>query len=334
MNKKLKVCVAGASGFVGQELIKLLVKHPHVEIIHLFVNNLESQDTELIKKHKLPDFKKIDIKLINDCDVLFSAMPHTHSQSIIKSVSEKLVILDLSADFRLSNAETYENWYNVKHESKDLLKKAVYGLSEIFRDEIKKSNLIACPGCYPTSILLPLIPLLKENLINTNEIIIDSKSGYSGAGKKTLDIELYPQIEKNIATYGLSNHRHVPEIEEYLNTYIDNKTQINFTPHLIPTFRGILSTIYIKSNFNLIKLSECLLNFYRNSEFIRFYKKKLINTNEVINTNYCNISINENRLPNSFIISSSIDNLLKGASGQAVQNFNIRFDFEENLSLT
>ena len=116
--------------------------------------------------------------------------------------------------------------------------------------------------------------------------------------------------------------------------YIDNKTQINFTPHLIPTFRGILSTIYIKSNFNLIKLSECLLNFYKNSEFIRFYKKKLINTNEVINTNYCNISINENRLPNSFIISSSIDNLLKGASGQAVQNFNIRFDFEENLSLT
>ena len=122
MNKKLKVCVAGASGFVGQELIKLLVKHPHVEIMHLFVNNLESQDTELIKKHKLPDFKKIDIKLINDSDVLFSAMPHTYSQSIIKSVSENLVVLDLSADFRLSNAETYENWYNVKHESKDLLK--------------------------------------------------------------------------------------------------------------------------------------------------------------------------------------------------------------------
>ena len=179
-----------------------------------------------------------------------------------------------------------------------------------------------------------MIPLLKENLINSNEIIIDSKSGYSGAGKKTLNTKLYPQIEKNIATYGLSNHRHVPEIEEYLNMYIDNKTQINFTPHIIPTFRGILSTIYIKSNFNLIKLSECLLNFYKNSEFIRFYKKKLINTNEVINTNYCNISINENRLPNSFIISSSIDNLLKGASGQAVQNFNIRFDFEENLSLT
>ncbi len=334
MNKKLKVCVAGASGFVGQELIKLLVKHPYVEIIHLFVNNLESQDTNLIKKYKLPNFKKIDVKLINDCDVLFSAMPHTQSHNIIKSVNENLVILDLSADFRLSNAETYENWYNVKHESKNLLKKAVYGLSEIFRDEIKKSNLIACPGCYPTSILLPLIPLLKENLINSNEIIIDSKSGYSGAGKKTLNTKLYPQIEKNIATYGLSNHRHVPEIEEYLNMYIDSKTQINFTPHLIPTFRGILSTIYIKSNFNLIKLSECLLNFYKNSEFIRFYKKKLINTNEVINTNYCNISINENRLPNSFIISSSIDNLLKGASGQAVQNFNIRFDFEENLSLT
>ena len=333
MNKKLKVCIAGASGFVGQELIKLLVKHPNVEIIHLFVNNLGSQDTDLVKKHKLPDFRKIDVKLINECDVLFSAMPHTHSQNIIKSVNENLVIFDLSADFRLSNAETYESWYKVKHESKKLLKKAVYGLSEIFRDKIKKSNLIACPGCYPTSVLLPLIPLLKDNLINTNEIIIDSKSGYSGAGKKTLDAKLYPQIEKNIAIYGLSNHRHVPEIEEYLNMFIDKKTQINFTPHLIPTFRGILSTIYIKSNFNLTKLSESLLSFYKNSEFIRFYKKKLINTNEVINTNYCNISINENRLPNSFIISSSIDNLLKGASGQAVQNFNIRFDFEENLSL-
>ena len=333
MNKKLKVCIAGASGFVGQELIKLLVKHPNVEIIHLFVNNLGSQDTDLVKKHKLPDFRKIDVKLINECDVLFSAMPHTHSQNIIKSVNENLVIFDLSADFRLSNAETYESWYKAKHESKKLLKKAVYGLSEIFRDKIKKSNLIACPGCYPTSVLLPLIPLLKDNLINTNEIIIDSKSGYSGAGKKTLDAKLYPQIEKNIAIYGLSNHRHVPEIEEYLNMFIDKKTQINFTPHLIPTFRGILSTIYIKSNFNLTKLSESLLSFYKNSEFIRFYKKKLINTNEVINTNYCNISINENRLPNSFIISSSIDNLLKGASGQAVQNFNIRFDFKESLSL-
>ncbi len=333
MNKKLKVCIAGASGFVGQELIKLLLKHPYVEIRHLFVNDLEGKDTDLIKKHKLPNFEKTDIKSINNCDVLFSAMPHTHSQSIIKSVNENLVILDLSADFRLSNVKTYEAWYKTKHESKNLLNNAVYGLSEIFRDKIKTSNLIACPGCYPTSVLLPLIPLLKNNLIKTNEIIIDSKSGYSGAGKKSLDDKLYPQVEKNISIYGISNHRHIPEIEEYLNMYIGSKTQINFTPHLIPTFRGILSTIYVKSNFNLIKLSECLLNFYKNSEFIRFYKNKLINTNEVINTNYCNISIHENRLPNSFIISSALDNLLKGASGQAVQNFNIRFNFEENLSI-
>ena len=333
MNKKLKVCIAGASGFVGQELIKLLLKHPYVEIRHLFVNDLEGKDTNLIMKHKLPTFEKTDIKSINNCDVLFSALPHTHSQGIIKSVNENLVILDLSADFRLSNVKTYESWYKTKHESKNLLNNAVYGLSEIFRDKIKTSNLIACPGCYPTSVLLPLIPLLKNNLINTNEIIIDSKSGYSGAGKKSLDDKLYPQVEKNISIYGISNHRHVPEIEEYLNMYISSKTQINFTPHLIPTFRGILSTIYVKSNFNLIKLSDCLSNFYKNSEFIRFYKNKLINTNEVINTNYCNISIHENRLPNSFIISSAIDNLLKGASGQAVQNFNIRFNFEENLSI-
>ena len=138
MNKKLKVCVAGASGFVGQELIKLLVKHPYVEIIHLFVNNLESQDTNLIKKHKLPNFKKIDVKLINDCDVLFSAMPHTHSQNIIKSVNENLVILDLSADFRLSNVKTYENWYKTKHEAKNLLKKQFMDYPKYLEIKLKK----------------------------------------------------------------------------------------------------------------------------------------------------------------------------------------------------
>ncbi len=339
MIQKKKICIAGATGFVGLELIKKIYFHPYVEIKYLFVK--ESIEDDIYKSlpkniKNLPSLKKIDSKSISECDVFFSALPHAEIFKIVNEVynlNPNTVIIDLSADFRLPNVTEYEKWYKVKHDSIQLQKSAVYGLSEIYRDKIKKANVISCPGCYPTSILLPLIPLLEKNMIDESEIIADSKSGYSGAGKKIYDQKLYPNIDENLAIYGVGHHRHMPEIDFYLSQFSKQKIQISFTPHLIPTFRGILSTIYIKSKKNIKDLSNCLMDKYNDEFFVEIIENKMINTNNVINTNKCNIAIYKNRSENNYIISSSIDNLLKGASGQAIQNFNIRFNFNENLGL-
>ena len=336
MANKLNIAITGATGFVGLEIIKKIYSHPFVNIKHLFVKDSIDEDIykNLPKKFtQLPKLNKIDINLINQCDVIFSCLPHSELQKIAKDISDKVVIIDLSADFRLPNIETYEKWYNVKHQSASKQKNAVYGLSEIYKDSIKSSNLIACPGCYPTSILIPLIPLLKNKIIEPNNIIADSKSGYSGAGKKIYDNQNYPNLDENIAIYGVGNHRHMPEINFYSSLFADQNLEIAFTPHLIPTFRGMLSTIYVKSSKSIDEIYEVLDKFYKKEQFIKILKSKMINTDEVINTNRINSSINNSNIKNHFVISSSIDNLLKGAAGQAVQNFNIRFGFDEQLGL-
>ena len=336
MANKLNIAITGATGFVGLEIIKKIYSHPFVNIKYLFVKDSIDEDIykNLPKKFtQLPKLNKIDINLINQCDVLFSCLPHSELQKIAKDISDEVVIIDLSADFRLPNIETYEKWYNVKHQSSSKQKNAVYGLSEIYRDKIKSSNLIACPGCYPTSILIPLIPLLKNKIIEPNNIIADSKSGYSGAGKKIYNNQNYPNLDENIAIYGVGHHRHMPEINFYSSLFADQNLEIAFTPHLIPTFRGMLSTIYVKSTKSIAEIYEVLDKFYKKEQFIKILKSKMINTDEVVNTNRINISINNSNIKNHFVISSSIDNLLKGAAGQAVQNFNIRFGFDEKLGL-
>ena len=336
MSKKLNIAIAGATGFVGLEIIKKIYNHPKVNIKHLFVNNSIDEDIykDLPKNIKnLPDLRKIDIKLINECDVFFPALPHAELHKLTKYISKNVVVIDLSADFRLPDISVYEKWYKIKHESPDLQKNAVYGLSEIFRDQIKSKNLIACPGCYPTSVLLPLYPLVKNNLIESNNIIIDSKSGYSGAGKKIYNNDQYPNLDENIAIYGVGQHRHMPEIDHYLSEFCNKKIEVSFTPHLIPTFRGMLSTIYIKSKHNLDELYQAILKQYDNEPFIEVLKSVMINTDKIVNTNKTLISIHKSNIENSFIISCSIDNLLKGAAGQAIQNLNIRFGFDEKLGL-
>jgi N-acetyl-gamma-glutamyl-phosphate reductase len=336
MSKKLNIAIAGATGFVGMELIKGLYNHPNVNIKHLFVK--ESIDEDIYKNlpkniKNLPELKKINVDLINECDVFFPALPHAELHKIAKEISTNVVVIDLSADYRLKDIDIYEKWYKIKHESPDLQKKSVYGLSEIFRKEIKQSNLIACPGCYPTSILLPLYPLVKNNLIDLNNIIADSKSGYSGAGKKIYNNDQYPNLDENIAIYGVGNHRHMPEIDSYLSLFSGKNVSISFTPHLIPTFRGMLSTIYIRSQKTIEDLFNALSNTYKDEPFITVYNSKMINTNEVVNTNKALISLHKSNIKDSFILSCSIDNLLKGAAGQAIQNFNIRFGFEETQGL-
>ena len=336
MSDKLNIAIAGATGFVGLEIIKKISNHPNVNIKYLFVK--ESINEDIYKSlpktiKKLPELKKLDINLINECDVFFPALPHAELHKLAKEISNDVVVIDLSADFRLPDISTYEKWYKIKHESPELQKKSVYGLSEIYRDQIKSSNLIACPGCYPTSVLIPLYPLVSKNLIENHSIIIDSKSGYSGAGKKIYNNDQYPNLDENIAIYGVGQHRHMPEIDYYLSQFSNNKIEVSFTPHLIPTFRGMLSTIYVKSQNSLDELFSAMDEQYKNEPFVEVLKSQMINTDKVTDTNKTLIAIHKSNIENSFIISCSIDNLLKGAAGQAIQNFNIRFGFEETLGL-
>ena len=336
MANKLNIAIAGATGFVGLELIKKIYFHPLVEIKYLFVKDSIDEDIyENLPKEitKLPELKKIDLNLINKCDVFFSSLPHAELHKFANKISQRVTIIDLSADFRLPNVKTYLKWYNTKHQSPELFDKAVYGLSEVSRNQIKSSDLIACPGCYPTSILLPLIPLLKNKHIELDNIIADSKSGYSGAGKKIYNNAVYPNLNENIAIYGAGSHRHMPEINIYSSLHANQNIEILFTPHLIPTFRGMLSTIYVKSNKSIDDIYNIIDKFYKNELFIKIFKSKMINTDKVINTNMMHISINNSNTKGTFIISSCIDNLLKGAAGQAIQNFNIRFGFDEQLGL-
>ena len=336
MSDKVNIAIAGATGFVGLEIIKKISNHPNVNIKYLFVKESINQDIykSLPKTIKnLPELKKLDINLINECDVFFPALPHAELHKLAKEISNDVVVIDLSADFRLPEISTYEKWYKIKHESPELQKKSVYGLSEIYRDQIKSTNLIACPGCYPTSVLIPLHPLVSKNLIENHSIIIDSKSGYSGAGKKIYNNDQYPNLDENIAIYGVGQHRHMPEIDYYLSQFSNNKIEVSFTPHLIPTFRGMLSTIYVKSQNSLDDLFGAINEQYKNEPFVEVLKSQMINTDKVTDTNKTLIAIHKSNIENSFIISCSIDNLLKGAAGQAIQNFNIRFGFEETLGL-
>ena len=236
----------------------------------------------------------------------------------------------MSGDFRLNNYNDYELFYETKHKSEDLQKKFVYGLSEFYRNEISKSKFIANPGCYPTSILLPLIPLIKDKQIKSNNIIIDSKSGYSGAGRGVHKKYKYQNLYDSLKAYGVGFHRHNSEIEQTLKEYSNKKIEFNFTPHLTPMFRGILSTIYVEVNKNVSqnKIKKVLTDYYKNDIFIKILKNdSFISTNDVINTNRCHISVCKTKNKNKFIILSIIDNLIKGGSGQGVQNMNLKFGF-------
>ena len=339
--KKIKVAIAGATGITGIELIKILAKHPGVQITHLFAQSnlgkpISFFDNKIKNTKKFPKVTSLINSDLDNIDAIFTALPHGVAHVIAKKLNKDCVLIDLSPDFRISSKTVYEEWYKVPHLATNLQKKAVYGLSEINRALIKNANIIACPGCYPTSILLPLIPLVKKKLINTNIIIADSKSGYSGAGKKIEDKKLYPNINQNLAIYGVGKHRHMPEIEQELSVHNSKKIQITFTPHLIPTFRGILSTIYLDLSKDVTSndVYKCLKNFYIKEKFIELVtSNNMINTNRVLNTNMCNIAVYNNKFKNKIIIASAIDNLVKGAVGQAVQNFNIRYGFSETLSL-
>ncbi len=337
---KLNALVAGSTGYIGTQLIKILVKHKHINIKYLCGNSsvgksIVSYDKSL-SKYKLPKIKKFNKNLLNDVDVIFTALPNGEAQDISKHLNNKNILIDLAADFRLEKASEYKKWYKQKHRAVKLIKKSIYSLPEINREELKKYNIISSPGCYPTSILLPLIPLFSKNFINFKNIIIDSKSGYSGAGRGVHKKYKNKNLYESLKAYGVGNHRHNSEIDQMLKKFTKKKIEVSFTPHLSPMFRGILSTIYLdlNKNVNQSKVISLLSKFYKKEKFIKISKSDtLISTNDVINTNNCLISVCKSKFKNKIIILSAIDNLIKGGAGQAVQSLNNKFNYPETTGL-
>ena len=331
---KLNVLIFGSTGYIGIQLVKLLIKHKYVKIKYLCgdssVGKKISDFDKSLSNKKLPQIIKFNKKFLNEIDLIFTALPNGEAQEISNYLKSKNVLIDLAADFRLKKASDYFKWYKQKHKSIKNIKKSIYSLPEISKQDVKKFNIIACPGCYPTSILLPLIPLVKKKLIRLKNISIDSKSGYSGAGRGVHKKFKGKNLYESISAYGVGFHRHNSEIEQTLKKYSNKKIEFNFTPHLTPMFRGILSTIYIEVNKNVSqnKIKKVLTDFYKNDFFIKILKNdNFISTNDVINTNKCHISVCKTIYRNKFIILSAIDNLIKGGSGQGVQNMNLRFGF-------
>mgnify|MGYP001398260836 CR=1 FL=1 len=337
---KLNVLVAGSTGYIGIQLIKLLVKHSKINIKYLCGNTsvgkkICNYDKNLNFK-KLPKIIKFDKKLLSKVDIIFTALPNGETQDISKHLLKKNILIDLAADFRLEKASEYLKWYKQKHRAPNLIKKSIYALPELTGRKIKKFKIISCPGCYPTSILLPLIPLIKMKLLKLDNIIIDSKSGYSGAGRGVHKKYKHKNLNESISAYGVGFHRHNSEIEQMIKKYDKKKLSITFTPHLSPMFRGILSTIYVDTakSKSIKSIHNALTKFFKKSSFVKVQKQNsLISTNDVINTNNCRISVCKSKYKNKLIILSAIDNLIKGGAGQAIQNMNILYDFNAKEGL-
>ena len=335
---KLNVLVAGSTGYIGVQLIRLLVKHSNVNIKYLCGNSSVGKEISFYDKSpglkKLPKITKFNKSYLKNVDLIFTALPNGEAQIISKHILKNNTLIDLAADFRLNSASEYQRWYKQKHKSIENIKKSIYCLPEIHGKDIKNFNIIGCPGCYPTSILLPLIPLIKKNLIKTENIIIDSKSGYSGAGRGIH--KKNKNLDESISAYGIGFHRHNSEIQQEISKYTKKKISFTFTPHLTPMFKGILSTIYLDLNkdVNIKKLEKTLIKEYSKKRFVKILKQgTLISTNDVINTNNCYLSICKTKYKNRVIILSAIDNLIKGGAGQAIQNMNIKYGFNETKGL-
>jgi len=337
----LNVLVVGSTGYIGVQLIKLLIKHKYINIKYLCGNSSVGKKISNYEKSliniKLPKIIKFNKKLLNNVDVVFTALPNGEAQDISKHLNKKNILIDLGGDFRLKKASEYLKWYKQKHRATSLIKKSIYSLPEINGQDVKKFNIISCPGCYPTSILLPLIPLIKHELIKVDNIIMDSKSGYSGAGRGVHKKNKNKNLYDSISAYGVGFHKHNPEIDQMLKKFTKKKINFTFTPHLSPMFRGILSTIYVDLNNNVTqsKVIKTLIDFYKDKNFVKILKKNsIISTNDVINSNNCFISVCKTKLNSRIVIISAIDNLIKGGAGQAIQNLNLRFNFPLKTALS
>jgi N-acetyl-gamma-glutamyl-phosphate reductase len=338
---KINTVVAGATGYVGLDLVYYLSKHPKVNISHLCAQknlgkNIKNFDKRI--KKKLPKISNLNKINWNNVDLLFLSLPTGEAQKIIKKLFhyQHLKFIDLSADFRIKNFKKYKSWYSMEHKAKDLINKSIYSIPEFTKDTIKKFRIIANPGCYPTSIQLVLLPLLQKSLLKTKNITIDAKSGYSGAGKNYHLKFLHKNFYTSVFAYGIEKHRHMSELDQEFKKYSKTKIEYTFNPHLVPVFRGILSSMYLetKKGISIQKIYLILKKFHSKNIFVNLKKiNSPIGNGNVLNTNNCEISVCNTRYKNKIVIFSAIDNLVKGASGQAIQNMNLIYNFKENLGL-
>ncbi|HEY1721075.1 MAG TPA: N-acetyl-gamma-glutamyl-phosphate reductase [Magnetospirillaceae bacterium] len=336
----INVAILGASGYTGAELIRILVGHPNVRIAALSADRKAGQPVAAVFPQftglKLPDLVSIDKISWDGIDAVFCGLPHGTTQEVIASLPERLKVIDLSADFRLRDVDEYAKWYGHAHKAPTLQKAAVYGLTELNRAAVKKARLVANPGCYPTSASLPLVPVLAEKLIDPDEIVIDAKSGVTGAGRSLKENLLFAEVAEGMHAYGVAHHRHMPEIEQSLSEAAGRPIQVSFTPHLIPINRGMESTIYVRltGKHTAEDLRAALAKQYVDEPFVQVLPQGATpETRFVRGSNQCQIAVYADRKPGRAILSSVIDNLTKGASGQAVQNFNAMYGLPETTAL-
>jgi len=340
--EKIKAGIIGSTGYSGAELIRLLLDHPYVEITHAtsksYVGKAFNQIYENFSEISDMECVEEDIAAMSEeTDVIFIALPHgIASAKVTESILQNTKIIDIGADFRLKDVNAYEQWYKTEHHGKELLNKAIYGLCEWNRENIKNAKLIANPGCYATCSILTLAPLLKDLPVKKDSIVIDAKSGVTGAGR-TLNISShYNECNESIKAYKLASHRHTPEIEQCLREICGEEIILTFTPHLIPMNRGILVTAYAQLNENLsyADIKNVYEKYYKDEHFIRLTKENIYpETRWVKGSNYCDIGFVIDERTNRIILTGAIDNLIKGASGQAVQNMNLLFDLPEKTGL-
>lgn len=334
----IRVGIVGATGYTALELLKILFRHPEVEVTQL--TSRDPSGPPLSQVH--PGLReRLDLNLTSldidsfaqQVDCAFSCLPHAASAEIVCQLLDRdIKVVDFSADYRLNDVSTFEKWYAVNHPDPDRVGNVAYGIPELFRDSIKNAKLVANPGCFPSSALIPLAPLLQQGLIDPSPIIVDSKTGVSGAGRKTNLKFHYPECNESVMAYAVGTHRHMPEIDQIIKRFAGTEISATFTPHLIPMDRGILSTIYVhnRPGVSLDQVYETLSNFYANEPFVRI-TPDTPTTKDVAHTNFCDISVRT--CGDTTVIVSVLDNLIKGASGAAVQNFNLMFGLPETTGL-
>ena len=335
INDLTKVGIIGGSGFTGEELLRFLSNHPKTEVIAISSRTLLGQSTNQIVEGSDLIFTEPDNDIFYDCEVVFFATPHGVSMNLVNLfINKNIKVIDLSADFRIKDIGIWEEWYNIPHSQEELLSESVYGLAELNSSKIESARLVAVPGCYPTASLLAILPLLSSKF-KIESIIIDAKSGISGAGRQKVENGLSEEVKENFKAYGVEGHRHLPEIKEILELVSGYPINLNFIPHLIPAMRGIYSTIYIQLQETIdLNIQDLYKSFYEDSPNVKIMQSGQVpDIKSVAKTNNCNISVSNSNIENQLVVISSIDNLVKGAAGQAVECYNLMNGFNQSTGI-
>ncbi len=340
---KIRIGVLGASGYTGADLVRLAARHPNVELVALTANTHAGKAMAEVFPHffmldlpTLVEWEKVDWTSL---DAVFCGLPHGTTQEITAAVlaaNPQIKVIDMSADFRLRDMDTYAAWYGHLHQAPQLQSEAVYGLTEFYREQIRGARLVACPGCYPTAALLALVPIARAGLIDVGDIIIDAKSGVTGAGRGLKQNTLFSEAGEGLSPYSVAKHRHAPEIEQEIGVAAGERVTVNFTPHLIPMSRGELCTSYVRlKGASADDLRAALTETYRDEPFVFVAEKGVLpQTQNVRGSNYVQVGVFTDRIEGRAIVISVLDNLVKGSAGQALQNMNIAFGLEETTGLT